>query len=617
MERRVAAILAADMVGYSRLIELDETNTLARQKKHRLEFIDPVIRKHHGRIIKLTGDGILAEFSSVVEAVQLAVELQREIAIREASQPESRRIQYRVAVHLGDVVFDDGDVYGDGVNIAARLEALAEPGGIVVSGTAHDILKNQVDVKYRSLGEQRLKNIGTPVRVFQVREADTRPLPIRKSQRTAVIAAGFVVSLILVTIGAWFWWPAGDASRESLALATPPDTLSIIVLPLENLSGDPDQDYFADGLTDDLTTDLSQLPELFVISQNTASEYGGRDVDPRVVSKELGVRFVLEGSVRRIAETLRINFQLVDGATGRHMWAERFDGSVSEVLAFQDEVLSDVVAALPLHVEPRRSGRAERGRTESPLAFDAFLQGWSHYKKRTPEDLAKAVAYFQRAVDLDPGYGRAHAALAATYWKAWDQRWFMALGFDWDQRRLARRAAEQSLQHALKAPTGLAHQVAAEMFGQDGKLAKMLTEAREAIRIDPNDADGYLVLAQAEMFDGSSDNALAAIEKAMRLDPHYPAHYLSAKGIALFNLGRFEEAAEFLERALDRNPSLPAAQNYLLATYVKLGRPIDDIKQIVMRQSVTVDALKLRWRYRNEEDWERLADALIEAGIPH
>ncbi|MGI9353753.1 MAG: adenylate/guanylate cyclase domain-containing protein [Rhizobiaceae bacterium] len=615
MERRIAAILAADMVGYSRLIELDEGDTLARQKRHRLELIDPTIERFHGNIVKLTGDGLIAEFGSVIEAVQCAVAIQNAMPVREEDQPEDRRIQYRVAVNLGDVVFEDGDVYGDGVNIAARLEQIADPGGVVVSGTAYDLLKSNVDAQYVPLGEKRLKNIATPVRVYQVVDKGKSSPSGPQRPRILSIATAAIAIAALALVAGTYWW-AKTSSTEVAATAPASELPSIVVLPLDNLSGDAAQDYFANGLTEDITTDLSQLPQLFVISRYTAFTYAEQQVDPRTVSAELGVRYVLEGSVRRVGETLRINVQLVDGTTGGHLWAQRYDGSPNDVLTFQDRVIENVVAALPVHLEIEQMARADHGGTQNPKAFDAYLQGWDHYNRRTPEDLKKAADYFERAVEVDPSYGRAHAALAATYWEAFDHYWFAAFDLNLMELRQLRRLAERSLELARDSRTGLARQVEAEMHGVDGKIEEMLAAADDAVLIDPNDPDGHVMLAQAETLFGRHSNALTAIERAMVLDPKFPAHYLSMKGIILFNLGQFEEAADILDRALDRNSSLTHAIPYRLAAYVKTGRPFDDARRNLMLRSYTIDGLKLRWRYRMEEDWNTLADALRKADIP-
>jgi len=615
MERRIAAILVGDMVGYSRLIELDEAYTLDRQRTHMLELIDPTIERMNGHIVKLTGDGVIAEFGSVVEAVQCAVAIQKEMAIREEDLPEDRRIQYRVAINLGDVVFENNDVFGDGVNIAARLEALAEPGGIVVSGTAFDLLKNHVDVGYLPLGEKQLKNIATPVRVYRVTE-DVTPLqsPIREKRRVGFLVL-VVMAISLFAGSTWFYWRNMTTGSFENAVSLPEDTLSIVVLPLDNLSSDPAQDYFADGLTDDITTDLSRLPGLLVIARNSAFAYAEKTVDPQVVAEELGVRFVLEGSVRRVGETLRINVQLIEGQTGSYVWAERYDGSPEDVLIFQDSVVNSVVAALPLHITGE-AGLSSLGETDNPKAFDAFLEGSAHFVRRTPEGFAAAAQHFKRAVELDPDYSRAYAALASTYWQAWKYGWHEALGFDYSERRFCRKEAEMLLKHALRNPTGLAYQVAAEVRRQEGNHEEMLQAAKKAVEFEPGDPNGLVILAFALNMDGQGEAALRSVNRAMELEPMYPAYFLYVKGLTLFNLKLYEEAVEYLSRALERNPTDENPLYWLAASYAQLGRLEEaDKSRRANKRPLTIDAMKLYVRFKNPEDWEHFAEGLRLAGF--
>ncbi|NNE52545.1 MAG: adenylate/guanylate cyclase domain-containing protein [Sulfitobacter sp.] len=615
MERRIAAILAGDMVGFSRLTELDEIGTLTRQRKHMIELIDPMIERMNGHVVKLTGDGMIAEFGSVIDAVQCAVAIQKEMSAREEGQPEDRRIQYRMAVNLGDVVFEDGDVFGDGVNIAARLEALAEPGGIVVSGTAFDLLKANVDVGYRPMGEQRLKNIATPVRVYQVTEEKTQlPSPPRESRLVGfltTIAAG-----ILIAIDAsWFFWQSTNTASYEKTAALDDDTLSIIVLPLDNLSGDPAQDYFADGLADDITTDLSQQPDLFVIARNTAFDYADRGLDPRQISQELGVRYVLEGSVRRVADTLRINVQLIDGKTGTHVWAERYDGELDDVLTFQNRIIGSIIASLPLHLDGNRQERSKAGETDNPLAFDAFLQGWEHVVQSTPEGFAAAVPHLKRAVKLDPNYGRAYAALASTYWEASQKWWYVS---DAIGAHDMRKEAYKFIELAFERPTALAHRVASEMRRWDGKHDEMMKDINAAVLLDPNDPDNYTMLAFAQIIIGNPADALLAVDKAMALNPHYPPVYLAVKGCAYYMLKDYDTALEFLERSYSRNPQRALAVIYLIATYARLDR-IEDAERVVSHypSPLSVRGTRDSMGFRNPEDWAHSAEGMLKGGMPY
>ncbi|NDW43643.1 adenylate/guanylate cyclase domain-containing protein [Ruegeria sp. PrR005] len=612
MERRIAAILAADMVGFSRLVEADEIGTLERQKAYRHDLIDPLIGQFQGQVVKLTGDGLIAEFSSVVAAVQFALTLQRQVTAREQGQPEDRRIRYRLAVNLGDVIFDEGDVYGDGVNIAARMEEMAEPGGIVVSGTVFDLLKSNVDAHYEPLGEKRLKNIATPVRVYRVvpglAQGGARP---EKARRRWPLLAVFCGAATAMAISLWVIYAALAGKPADLAPGKP----SLAVLPLDNLSGDPSQDWFADGLSEDLTTDLSRHPGLFVIARNSAFASAETARDPVEVARMLKVAYVIEGSVRRVGETLRINVQLVDAGTGGHVWAERYDGTPEDVLAFMDGVSDAVLGALDL-ADPQNGKTVSTGETGNARAFDAFLEGWGHYKQSTPTGLQAAIPLFERALELDPDYGRAHAALAATYFAAWERFRAADLGYDMEQRRALMVLSERYLEKALLHPTGLAHQVAAQIHRLNGRQKDMLRSAQAAVALEPGDPEGHAVLSFALVLDGRAAEGLEAIETAMAIEPLYPPNYLLAKGIALFQLGRYEEAVEALERTRARDPVNQGGPLYwLAAAYGQLDRQDEaNAARVANRTRTTVDGLKLYLPFRRAEDWNRLAEGLRKAG---
>ncbi len=614
MERRIAAILAGDMVGYSRLTELDEAGTLARHRLHMAELIKPAIERMSGHIFKLTGDGMIAEFGSVIEAVKCAVAIQKDMAIREASQPEDHRIQYRIAVNLGDVVFQDGDVFGDGVNIAARLEALAEPGGIVVSGTAYDLLKSNVDVGYRSLGEKKLKNIETPVRVYQVTDEPTPSTPPAQKKRTGLFAALAAAALIIAG-AAWVYTQSAHTTVVEQSAPQDGGAQSIIVMPLDNLSGDPAQDYFAAGLSDDITTDLSQLQDLFVFASDTASDYAEKGVDPRQIGRELGVKFLLDGSVRRIGETLRINIQLIDGQSGSNLWAKRYDGSFDEVLTFQDGIIENIISILHLRMDQGQQDRQQAAETENPRAYDAYLQGWEHYNRRTREGFAAALPFLERAIELDPNYGRAYAALAALHWQAFTEWRHGELGLFTAHE--AREFAEKYLEKALETPTALSHRVTARVHHRNNQHDAMMREANTVVRLAPSDAESYFWLSWALTVDGQPAEALLAIDKAMALNPRFPPVYLAMKGTAYYQLKDYEVALDYLERAYARNPEDSLAVVMLIATYARLNR-IDDANRIVADYP---SPLSVKWtagsmNFRNHEDWIHVSWAMQQGGMP-
>ncbi len=635
MERRLAAILAADVVGYSRLMEEDEAGTLAALKAHREKLIDPKIAVHHGRIVKLMGDGALVEFASVVDAVACAVEIQHDMAERNASVPEERRIEFRIGVHLGDVMVEDEDIYGDGVNVAARLESLAEPGGLCLSQQAYDQVETKLDLGYEDLGEQQVKNIARPVHAYRVRpdgESSVAARPARRGITRGQWLGAATVALLIVVAGVAAWWrpwapDAVPASVERMAFPLPKEP-SIAVLPFNNMSGDPEQEYFADGMTDDLITDLSKISGLFVISRNSAFAYKGKAVDVERVARELGVRYLLEGSVRRAGDAVRINAQLIDGITGGHLWADRYDGSLADVFALQDRVTSKIVAALSVSLT--RDERVEQAKpeTENPDAHEAFLKGWEHFQKRTPEHYRKALGYFERAVELDPDYGRAHAAMAWIYWNSSERRgdWSPALGLG---REEVKELATKSLSKAMTNPTPIAHQVASQMHIWRGKFDEAISEAEEAVTLDRNDADSYSALAEALIRGGRPEESIEYLERARRLDPHNQAWSTFLYGLAQFGMDRFEAAAKSFERAIELDPDTFQPDPLfgwchpcepLAAAYGHLGdkdgsqRMVETLKHYA--EAYTVSTAVYYWPYKEPADSERFAEGLRKAGIP-
>ena len=399
MARRLAAILAADVVGYSRLMAADEKGTHARLKALRKDFIEPKIAEHRGRIVKLIGDGALVEFASVVDAVECAAAIQTGVAERQA-EPAEQRIALRIGINIGDVIIEGDDIYGDGVNVASRLEGLAEPGGVCVARNVYDQVKDKVEFGFEPAGEHRIKNIPAPVTVYRL-VLDPGPVAsagrVRHARRTTWrwSAAGGAAAVVLIAAAGTGWWYRERAAKgpgEVAAAALPlPDKPSIAVLPFDNLSGDPEQEYFADGITEDLITDLSKTSGLFVIARNSSFRYKDTPVDPQQVARDLGVRYLLEGSVRRVGDEVRINAQLIDATTSGHVWAERYDGSLADVFALQDRVTGRIVDALAISLTAREQRARERAETAVPEAYDAFLKGWEHAQTRTPEQYVKAL----------------------------------------------------------------------------------------------------------------------------------------------------------------------------------------------------------------------------------
>ncbi|MCE8538166.1 tetratricopeptide repeat protein [Ruegeria pomeroyi] len=615
MERRVAAVLAADMVGYSRLVEQDEVGTLQRQKRHLKELIEPTIAVKHGRIVKLTGDGLIAEFSSVVEAVQCAVSVQTEMAARESDFPEDKKIAYRVAVHLGDVVFDDGDVYGDGVNIAARLEALAVPGGVVVSGTAYDVLKSTVDVSYKPLGERRLKNIATPVRVYQVIEG--RPaVPVRRMRgRLAWVAAAVAASAMIVGLLRWIQAPDLPSLHRQELTQAQPNIPSIAVLPFENLSGDPEQEYFADGITEDLLTDMSKLSGLRVTARNPTFEYKAHTMAIADIARELGVRYVLEGSVRRSGDQVRINAKLIDVETDGHLWAERYDGALANVFALQDEVTRKIVSALSVTLTAQEEESLNEAYQVNPEAYDLYLKGQSRVNAYSPQSNVEARDFFERAIRLDPSFGRAHAGLALSYAADATFGWS---GDTAKSQELAINYARKAL--ALNSTSPQVYLTLAQVYGSQRNIDAGIEELRRAIALDPNFADSYVLLGMFLSYSGKPEEGINAIQKAMELSPQHGYIYPYGLAIAYFVKEEYDRAIPILEEVLARNNNFQQGR-LLYISILGLENRIDDAEWeaeevLSALPEFSIAEEERRVRFVRSEDRARYVEGLRNAGLP-
>ena len=467
LERKLAGILYADVAGYSRLTGEDEDATHRRLSEY-LDRIAETITQHHGEVMHYAGDAVLAKFDTVVDALSSAAAIQTDLSTRNQALPDERKVQFRIGVNMGDVIIDRGDIYGDGVNVAARLESLAEPGGICISESVRSAIGKKLPLEYEFLGEQQIKNITEPVKAYHARlkSGAVLPAPTARPRRPMrhLIAASAAATVLIIGVGVVTWgqpWRTSEEPASVERLAFPlPDKPSIAVLPFANMSGDPEQDYFVDGMTDDLITDLSKMSGLFVIARNSSFAYKGKSPDVRQVSRELGVKYVLEGSVRRAGEQVRINAQLIDSTTGGHLWADRYDGRIDDVFALQDKVTAKIVTSLALQLTAAERQRVARPETDNVVAYDAFLQGWEHLRRQTADEFAKALPYLKKAVELDSNYGRAYAALAWLYYHASKRSWHKSLGLS--HRWKAAEQADRYLTKAMKHPTSLAHQVAAD-----------------------------------------------------------------------------------------------------------------------------------------------------------
>ena len=586
MQRKLAAILATDVVGYSRLMEADEADTLARLKSTRENLIDPKIAAYNGRIVKLMGDGALVEFPSVVDAVTCAVEIQRTMAECNAELPKEKQLEFRIGINLGDVIIEGADIYGDGVNVAARLEGLAPPGGVLISGTAFDQVERKLDYGFEFLGEQRVKNIEKPVRLYRVGPRTPVISGNRKPDGTRRWIAVAATVLILIVAGLALWQRFGDdlvrpsdvASQSKMALPLP-DKPSVAVLPFTNMSDEAGQETFTDGMTDDLITDLSKVSGLFVIARNSTFVYRGKPVKISQVAEELGVRYVLEGSVRRAGEQVRVNAQLIDALTGGHVWADRFDGNVADIFAVQDVFVAKIVEALKVNLTTTEKTEIARAKPDNIAAKEAFEEGWSLYLRYNAKDTAAAITSLKKATELDPEYGRAYAALALAYFRVVDSLWGKELGRDepyfwW--------GAHDYVELAKKYPTSLSYTVEALRDVYQGLAEDARRNAGRAIALDPNDPEAHIATAWALTISGEPAEALNFVATAMRLNPNYPSHYVLARGLALFAMGDLKQAAEVFGEGVRRNPDATALFLPLSSVLAQLGRR-EEARQMLLK----------------------------------
>ncbi len=624
--------MAADVVGYSRLMGEDEVGTLAALKAHRHELIDPEISSHHGRIVKLMGDGTLVEFASVVDAVECAVAIQRGMGGRHDGVPEERRITLRIGINIGDVIVEGEDIYGDGVNVAARIEGLAEPGGICISRAARDQVRDKLDYALDDLGEHEVKNIARPIRVFRVATdgegAETAVAAIGKGRKPWRWAAA--VGAVIATVGGLAIWqlrPPVPAEAPVAATASAPEIVSeqapvplpdkpsIAVLPFINMSDDPEQEYFSDGITEDIITDLSKVSGLFVVARNSSFTYKGKAVKVRVVGRELGVRHVLEGSVRKSGNRVRITAQLIDAATGNHVWAERYDRELTDVFAVQDEVTQEIVSILAVKLSADEAARLQRVVRTDPDAYDLLLRGLALQHRYTQETNAESREYFMKAIAIDPGYARAHAnigySLSLDVLNGWPE-----------DREATLYKAEAHIETAIRLDPALpqVHFAASLLYRIRRRLDEALVAIHKAIELKPNYAEGYGSLAMVLIYAGRADEGLEAVQTSMRLNPFNGFFVYWVLGLCYFHLERYDEAAVQFERAVEANPQFLRGHLLLAATYGQLGR-IEDAEWEAQEALVLLPELTLRQRraivpYKKQADVERYIDGLRKAGIP-
>jgi TolB-like protein/Tfp pilus assembly protein PilF len=579
LQRRLAAILSADVVGYSRLMGLDEAGTLSRLNALRRELIDPTIAAHFGRIVKLMGDGALVEFASAVDAVTCAIEIQRRLREHHAGSSEVNPIQFRIGINVGDIIIEGGDILGDGVNIAARIEGIAEPGGISISEDTWRQVQGKVAANFVDAGEQTLKNITRPLRVYRLDQAPA----------------------------------AATAAPRSMPAQS--DKPSIAVLAFNNMSGDPEQEYFSDGISEDIITDLSKLSELRVIARNSTFTYKGKPVDVKQIGRELGAGYVLEGSVRKAGNRVRVTGQLIDAASGAHVWADRFDRDLTDIFAVQDELTQEIIAALKLKLTSAQKGRLVRKTVIDVEAYNLFLRGREQALLQTKSSNAEARALLERAIAISPDFAAAYAYIAFTRLNDY----IIGTG----------DAAEQSLQTSLKLamravamddedPYGHFVLSVVSIWRREYETAR--AEVQRCLALAPSSAEGHLQLANLHYYEGDPSGALDTLKAYMRLDPLYPGLALHFVAQAQHSLGQFEAAVETLKRRLERDPKSETGYALLASCYGHLGQ-IDESRSAwaeVMRIAPDF-SVERRWGilpFKNPASYAHRVEGLRKAGLP-
>ncbi len=612
LERRLVAILVADVVGYSRLMGEDEAGTLERLKVYRRDVIDPAITRFHGRIIKLMGDGALVEFASVVDAVECAAAIQRAAIAPGIDSTDARRIQLRIGINLGDVIVEGNDLYGDGVNVAARLEAMADPGGICVSGTAYDHAVHKAGVGFESLGELRLKNIPDPVRAYRVvfdPSAARRDVAKRRFGAKSMIMAGIAGLLLVAATAAVIFIRAAPEIPKRPSLA---------VLPFANMSGGESDNYFADGITEDLTTELAKLSGVEVIARNSAFKYKDQPVAPKEVARDLGVRYIVEGSVRRTGDGIRINAQLIDAATGGLLWADKYDRKATDIFIVQDEVVGAIIAALGIKPTVAEAEVLARLPTSNLEAYDYYLRGEQAARSGFGPQLRKALEFYVKAETLDPAFADAFAADARTSVFVWRNTYDNILPTPVAKKRAYEMASRAlSLNPRASGP----YATLAVLQAVDGQFEQALASAQRGVAAGPNSVDAQIALGFVLASAGRHAEAAAAINTAQRLDPNLSATDRQVAGLVFFLDGNTDEAIKTLEKVRAEAPN--AEDNYFLlaAAYAQANR-LDEARQTAieylrLNPTSNTEYARLTYSYfRNDQDREMLIGALTKAGFP-
>ncbi|NKB19040.1 MAG: hypothetical protein GKS01_00710 [Alphaproteobacteria bacterium] len=625
-ERRLAAVVVADIVGYTTMMERNEAATHAAVMAVYNDIFVLGIQSHNGEIVKSTGDGAVCAFNSVTDAVTFAFTFQKQLAEHNSQTNTKQPIDYRIGINFGDVIFEEHDIFGEGVNAAARLEQIAPPGGIYVSNIVYQEVHSKLPINFTDLGRQQVKNLANPLHVYRVETGIKRPwrtyLP-----RPHLLRHPLLLSIVIATVFAgsffgglqWSGTLPQKAQKPAIAL---PDKPSIAVLPFKNQNPDPAHGYFSDGISEDLITDLSKMSGLFVISRHSSFAYRSDKPDIRSIGSELGVKYVLDGTVRRQGKRMRLNVYLIDTKTGTQRWAERFDRDVEALFETQDAITRQIVALLTSELQPTER-LAASSRTKSVEAYDAYLRAVHLSRQRSPDNIFEAVKLLKHALKLDPNYAEAHASLASIYITATIRNWHTYLGFseNWSSIEQARI----SLSKAMRRPNSLAYRVAARLNYIDGFYDEALGKMQRAISLDPNNADNYYRLATAQNWGGDPQGAVESIKTAMRLNPRHRSAYFFPLGVSQFASSNWTKAIETLEKSVGNDIAFGTRTAHLIAAYAYAGQPqearnllkkINNYRRSIALTPYTINRARDRSHYKRKEDLERLLDGLRKAGVP-
>jgi len=622
-KRKLTAILSADVEGYSRLMDDDEEATVRTLTSFRTTIAD-LVEQYRGRVVDSPGDNILSEFISVVDSLNCAVEIQRELAERNAEFPDNRRMEFRIGVNLGDVIEEKGRIYGDGVNIAARVETMAEAGGISISGRAYDHVENKLDLEYEYLGEQKVKNITRPIRIYRVLSypgaAAHRVIQVKKAVRHKWrIIAVALSSLLILAIAAVVIWenyfhlpPVELAAIEDKEFNLPQGP-KVAVLPFDNMSGDPEQNYLSDGLTENIITGLSGCPKLFVIARHSSFAFKGKSMKVQQVAKELRVRYVIEGSVQKTENRLRITVQLIDAVTGHHMWAEKYDRDLRDFFEIQDEITIQIIKALAVKLTEGDQARIWLNRPANLEAFIKLFKAYELYRQQNKEDNIRARQLIEESIQLDPQLPESYLLLATTYLEG---LWFG------ESSLLSFAQASKNLKKAmlLDKNNSDAYIVLGYLLAMKRNHEEAIAAAKKAITLNPNSADAYFELGCALYWSSRSEEAINYVQKAIRLNPMPPTIYIHRIGLCYLDLDRFEEALKYFKKVIEISPDFLWAHYNLAVTYINMGRETEAraaaLKVLSIDPDFSVDAVEKASPHKDRERVRRRCEAARKAGLP-